>query len=133
MGEVVTKRGCLSQYAKLQRPIAKEYVPPYCGHTLFSDIFYPVDQKHPYLLITCGLSRYCVAKPMIRITPLAIIDKILVWWFAYYGRCRFLITDRGPGYVGSQWHMFCETWGVTHTMVSTMASHSNGMVESRWI
>ena len=102
--------------------------PPYCGHTLFSDVYYPVGRKHPFLLIACGLSRFCVSDPLREMGTGDISDGFAHLWFIYYGRRQVIIIDRGPGYVGAAWHRFCDVWGITHVAVATHASHSDGMV-----
>ena len=54
----------INQRQHTERPIIKESIPLYCGHTLFVDTFYPVEstllrrQAFPFLMITCGLSRF---------------------------------------------------------------------------
>ena len=126
---------CIDQHQHSERPIAKEYIPSFCGHTLFVDVFFPIEegnrgkQQNPFLLITCGLSRFCVCRALKRLLPQHVIGGIVDWWFFYYGRCRVIVSDKGPGFVGPQWGVFCQTYGLVHVGVATLASHSNGMVE----
>ena len=126
---------CVDQSRAVQRPVVKEYIPPYCGHTLFADICYPTTpmivkkQQCPYLILVCGLSRFCVCRQVEKIPPSVILNAIIDFWFSFFGRCQVLISDKGPGFVGEEWAQFCSTYNVVHVGVPTMASHSNGLVE----
>ena len=125
---------CISQSRHTERPAIKEYAPEFCGHTLFIDAFYPVEgsrgikQSKPFLIITCGISRILLCKPLPRLLPDVIIDIIVEGLFSLYGRCYVIISDKGPGFVGPQWGEFCNIYGVAHIGVAAVASHSNGMV-----
>ena len=57
------------------------------------------------------------------------IGGIVDWRFFYYGRCRVIVSDKGPGFAGPQWGVFCQTYGLVRVGVATLAAHRNGMVE----
>ena len=136
LGKVVQDCQCIQQQSHAERPIAKSYVPLMSGHTLFADIFPPLEvsgrfKKNPYLMITCGLSRFCVCRPLKRMLPGVVIEAIVQWRFQYFGRCSVLISDKGPGFVGPQWGEFRQAYQIAHIGVPTLAAHSNGLVERK--
>ena len=129
---VVDSRGCTQQNVHTQPPLIKEHLPEFAGHTVCSDIFYPLGedaQKNPYALFVCALSRFTVAKPLKSITPKEVTACFLTNWVSYFGRCHVFLSDRGPGYTGSVWEDFADAYAIVHVTVPVQASHSNGLVE----
>ena len=123
---------CIKQNVPVQKPIVTRYVPDFCGHTICSDIMYPLDsgkRQNPYIVISCALSRFVIAKPLTAITPENVSQAIATHWIMYYGRCRILLTDKGPGYTGAVFENFCCAWSINHVTCSTHASFSNGLIE----
>ena len=56
---------CFRQIAAPQNPIVSSYVYDYPGRAVFMDTFYPVTgpaQEHPALVMTCGFSRFVLAR-----------------------------------------------------------------------
>ena len=41
----------------------------------------------------------------------------------------YILTDRGPGFIGNEWSVFMENWGVTMITVPRDAAFSNGITE----
>ena len=70
-----------------------------------------------------------IVKPLAAITPEHASQAIVTHWVMYYGRCRILLTDKGPVYTGAVFENFRSAWSIKHATCSTHASFPNGLIE----
>lgn len=133
----ISKCGRLPQHLKISRPMIQGYIPPFAGHSLCMDVFYPLPQelqgarKHPspFLLIARTLSRFVVIRPIRNFLPCTAGEELVAGWFMYYGEAPKLLCDKGPGFIGPFWALFCSTWSCVMLHIPTDASHANGLIE----
>ena len=134
VSDVLGKRSRISQNTRIQKHVANRYVPQFCGHTVCSDVFYPLgevgrEQSKPHVLFSCALSRSLAEKPIRGISPECGSSAFSTFRIMVFGRCRLFLTDKGPGYTGGFMESFFESWSIWHVTVLMSASHSNGLIE----
>ena len=88
------------QNVPIQRPMITRYISDMCGRHIFADVFCVVEegrQKNPLPIAPCALSRCVMARPSARASPAVVSGALVLFWKMRYGRCRMLLSDRGPG------------------------------------
>ncbi|KAL2886811.1 retrovirus polyprotein [Ceratocystis lukuohia] len=81
------------------------------------------------LVVTCRLTGNVILVPLEDTKTMTVVDAVLANVYAHHGPPEWIVSDRGPQWVGELWKTFCETLGVERRLSTAYHPQTDGATE----
>ena len=117
--------------SRVQRPFGNKHLPGSVGDAVLADVFYPVQKNRSLraVLFCESMTRFRDGSLLKDVSHPTLASAFLTHWISWVGPPKKLLVDNGSHFVGRQWSILSNVFGVAIIVVPVKSHHSVGKVE----